>query len=92
MEAREWFDKARDGGNIIRLNRFADVSGAAKSVGRVEALILDHDESIAVLLRSCSGLSRHEEWPGGTIVQFARHPEGEPRIVGRPANIDPNLR
>jgi hypothetical protein len=85
MEAREWLNQAKTDGDVITVQRYDEAGEAA---GRGPALVIDDDRTIAVLLQPLGPFE--SRWPGGTLVGFREH-EGEARIVGSPAHIDPSL-
>ena len=83
MDAKEFVNQARNQHDLISLSYFDD----DEPLGKGEALIVDETNCIAVMLTECN-----EDETGigpGAIVQFRRHPEAEPRIVGQPADLSP---
>ena len=71
----------RDDNALLRLSHFDD---DGKCDGRGEAVILDEEHSIAVMLGPC-GDPNVTRIDAGAIVKFVRHPEAESKIVGTPA-------
>jgi hypothetical protein len=84
MEAREYLNCANDERRIIRL---AHYRGDACD-GRGNALIVDSNSRIAVMLENC-GDPDATLVKAGAIVSYVLHPEAEPKIVGTPAYVSP---
>jgi hypothetical protein len=82
MEAREFLDAAKDAGLILPLAHYV----GSKCVGRGQALVVDPEGNIAVMLENC-GDPADTGIRAGDIVGFFRHPEAEPRITGSPASV-----
>ena len=82
MEAREFLDAARDAGLILRLAAY----NGKECVGRGQALVLDQENRIAVMLENC-GDSTDSGITAGDIVGYFLHPEAEARITGSPARV-----
>jgi len=82
MEPREFLDLLRDDQQILCLAHYAN----DECDGRGNAVILDEENHIAVMLQDCGDpvatLVR-----AGALVKYFEHPEAEPRIVGRPAYV-----
>ena len=86
MDAKEFVNRLKDP-DRDRLVHLAHYDGEDCD-GRGWALIVDAENSIAVMLGPC-GQVRKTKVTRGAIVKFWRHPEGEPRIVGEPAYAVP---
>ena len=84
MEAREFLDAARDAGLVLRLAAYS----GTECVGRGQALVLNQENRIAVMLEHCGDPIR-SGFAAGDIVCYFLHPEAEPRIIGSPARIRP---
>lgn len=84
MEAKEYLDLLRDENAIVRLAHY----DGERCDGRADAVIIDEDHQIAVMLANC-GDPNVTKVAGGAIVKFIRHPEAEPKIVGSPAYAHP---
>lgn len=82
MEAREFLGAARDAALVRRLS----VYSGSEFVGRGQALILDKDNRIAVMLENC-GDPVDSRVTAGDIVGYFLHPEAEARITGSPASV-----
>jgi hypothetical protein len=87
MEAREWLDKK---GQIIRVTLYDE----EKIIARREALVVDRDASIAVVLEGWN--SYEHDLLAGAVVKFYVHPEASEdskyKISGRPVHrIKPNV-
>ena len=83
MDAQDFVNSLRNSDRLIRLAHYTGES----CDGSAQALIVDAEKGIAVMLQSCN-----EELTlvtRGAIVRFERHPEGEPRIVGEAAYVSP---
>jgi len=80
MEAKEYLDLLRDEKAIIRLAHY----DGDYCDGRGEAVIIDKEHQIAVMLQDCDDPHR-TRIKAGAIVKFITHPEAEPKIVGSPA-------
>jgi len=84
MEAKEYLDLLKDDNAIIRLAHY----DGERCDGRGNAVILDEEHQIAVMLENC-GFPSATRIIAGAIVKFVKHPEAEPKIVGTPAYISP---
>ena len=81
MDAQEYVDLLRDEKAVISLAHF---NAAGECDGRGRGLIIDEDQCTAIMIEPCGSAIR-SEINIGAIVAFVRHPEAEPKIVGRPA-------
>jgi hypothetical protein len=81
MEAKEYLDLLKDEREILRLAHYV----GDKCDGRGQAVIIDDEHQIAVMLENCGSTDVR----AGAIVKFIQHPEAEPKIVGTPAYIVP---
>ena len=89
MDAGEYLNFARGHGQIIRVAIFE----GEEIVGRREALIVDRDKQIAVVLEGWNKNSK--ELVAGAVVKYYRHPEapdGEFKVSGTPAYFRNPLR
>lgn len=84
MEAKEYLDLLRDDKAIIRLAHYA----GERCDGRGNAVIIDEEHQIAVMLEDC-GFADETLVKAGAIVKYVTHPEAEPKIVGTPAYASP---
>ena len=84
MEAKEYLDLLKDEKAILCL---AHYSGDACD-GRGQAVIVDEEHQIAVMLEDC-GFPEETGIRAGYLVKYVLDPEGEPKIVGTPATIRP---
>ena len=80
MQAREFFDAARDADLILQLAAYK----GADCVGRGRSLIVDQEHCIAVMLENC-GDPAESGFAAGDMVSYFLHPEAEARISGNPA-------
>jgi hypothetical protein len=84
MDAQEFVNSIRNSDRLVTLAHYTD----DKCDGRGHAFVLDAESAIAVIL-DFGGRPEMTEIIPGAIVQFSRHPEGDRRIVGRPAYVSP---
>jgi hypothetical protein len=84
MEAREFLNLVRDNQRIIRVAHYTDDA----CDGRGNALVLDSNSRIAVMLENC-GDPDETLIKAGAIINYVLHPEAEPKIVGTPAYVSP---
>ena len=82
MEAKEYLDFLRDENAILPLAHY----DGDRCDGRGDALIINEEHQIAVMLKDC-GDPDTTLVKSGAIVKFVRHPEAEPKIVGSPAYV-----
>lgn len=85
MDAQEFSNMLRTDKRLIRLAHYNDDT----CDGHGQAIIVDHDNNLAVMLESCN--EETTKITRGAIVKFSRHSEAEPRIVGNPAYVSPVL-
>jgi hypothetical protein len=84
VEAKEYLDLLRDENAVICLAHY----DGDKCDGRGEAVIIDEERQIAVMLHDC-GDPQRTLIKAGALVKFIKHPEAEPKIVGSPAYSHP---
>jgi hypothetical protein len=84
MEAKEFLDILRDEKEIVRLAHYDE----DKCDGRGNALVIDDENHIGIMLEDC-GWADRTKIKAGAIVKFVTHPEAEPKIVGTPAYVSP---
>lgn len=80
LEARDYLNYLKSNGRIIRMARF----NGDKSVGTGDALILNDEDHIAIMLTNCGDPS-DTGIRAGDLVNFVGHPEAITKIVGSPA-------
>jgi hypothetical protein len=81
MDAKEFLDLLKDDGDVIPIHYYQD--GISNGFGY--AVVIDHEESIAVFVTDCGDI-RTTRCPRGTFVKFATHPEVPwAKVVGSPA-------
>ena len=83
LEARDYVNHLQAAGQILRLAGFRE----GECVGRGRALILNHEDRVAVMLEDC-GDPAESSVRAGNSVNYIVHPDGEPKIVGSPASIN----
>lgn len=81
MDANTYVEGLRQRGDLLRLASF-DEKGWCN--GRGMAMVIDRQESMAVMLESC-GRAGLTNITTGAIVKFQARAGCEPRIVGSPA-------
>jgi hypothetical protein len=84
LEARDYLNHLKGDGQILRLARYQ----GSECVGRGQALILNEDDRIAVMLEDCADPA-DTGIRAGDLVNYLTHPEAEPKLVGSPASIRP---
>ena len=89
MDAREFVDEANDNNDVIDVR----VVENGETVDGFSALIIDNEESIAILVQNSRQRSAKEGgFPIGTIIKFSNtHAAdgGTPVMVGSPAWVRP---
>ncbi len=83
LEARDYLNHLQAAGQILLLARYRE----AECVGRGRALILNHQDRVAVMLENC-GEPKDSGVRAGHLVNYIEHPEAEPTIAGSPASIN----
>jgi hypothetical protein len=84
LEARDYLNHLKSGGQILHLARFK----GSECVGRGYALILTEEDRVAVMLEDC-GDPMDTGIRAGDLVNYVTHPEAESKAVGSPASIRP---
>jgi hypothetical protein len=79
MDPNEYFKSLKMHNRILKLSHFS----GDECNGRGQALILDEQHHIAVMLEDCGGSGVR----AGNLVEYSIHPGGEPKVIGSPANI-----
>ena len=82
FEAKDYVNYLKAEGAIIRLAAY----DGENCIGRGEALVINPDHRVAVMLMECGSRSGIK---AGDFVNYVQHPEAptEPRIVGTPGRV-----
>jgi hypothetical protein len=86
MDAQEFVNSIRNTNRLVRLAHYSE----DKCDGRGNAIVVDPENSIAVIV-DMGGIPEMTQIIPGAVVQFSRHPEAEPRIIGSPAYVSPTV-
>ncbi len=86
MDAQEFVNSIHNTNRLVRLAHYTE----DKYNARGNTIVVDPENSIAVVV-DMGGIPEITKIIPGAVVQFSRHPEAEPRIIGRPAYVSPTV-